>query len=471
MTIAYATYACTVTMTNQTNLNLQMRKLSIANEDFIDNCDYLETDSDLDHTLGVSDDLNIIQLNIRGLIGKQQTLIHETTPKNPNKKVDIYILCETWLNEHNNSMINIPNYSYIGKHRKNKKGGVVGILIHDTLTSKERSDIVLPITSDLETIFVEIKTSKGNLIIGSMYRPPHTKEKQFVTDYASLLKQLKRESRKDILIVMDHNIDLLKMSKHKHTQNFLDLNLDEDLLSTITKPTRITKHSSTLLDNIFISRRLQCSFISGILTSDLSDHLPTLICLSNLRCETKIQKTIKYRSINNENIQSMNEELKSYNWMELLGNSNTEDAFNIFHNALIGAFNTCMPEKTKRIKNKPCKHEPWITKGIMKSIVKQKQLYIKTLKNAQDISGLEKYKTYKRILQQVKRKTKLHYYRSRCKEFKNETRKLWSLINTITGKTKKRETIIESLKIDNIKTTNSTKITNELSTYFANVGK
>ena len=167
----------------------------------------------------------------------------------------------------------------------------------------------------------------------------------------------------------------------------------------------------------------------------------------------------------------MNEELKLYNWMELLCNSNIEDAFNTFHNALVGAFNTCMPEKTKRIKNKPCKHEPWITKGIMKSIAKQKQLYIKTLKNKQDIAGLEKYKTYKRILQQVKRKTKLHYYRSRCKEFKNDTRKLWSLINTITGRTKKRETIIESLKIDNIKTSNSIKITNELSTYFANVRK
>ena len=67
--------------------------------------------------------------------------------------------------------------------------------------------------------------------------------------------------------------------------------------------------------------------------------------------------------------------------MELLCNSNPEDAFNTFHNALVGAFNTCMPEKTKRIKNKPCKHESWITEGIMKSIAKQKQLYTKTLKN------------------------------------------------------------------------------------------
>ena len=38
-------------------------------------------------------------------------------------------------------------------------------------------------------------------------------------------------------------------------------------------------------------------------------------------------------------------------------------------------------------------------------------------------------------------------------------------------KNQKKETIIESLKIDNIKIRNSTKITNELSSYFANVGR
>ena len=85
-------------------------------------------------------------------------------------------------------MINIPNYLYIGKHRKNKRGGGVGILIHNSLTFKERPDITIPTTSDLETMFVDIKTNRGNLIVGSMYRPPHTNEKQFVTDHGLLLK-------------------------------------------------------------------------------------------------------------------------------------------------------------------------------------------------------------------------------------------------------------------------------------------
>ena len=186
--IVYATfaYAVTVTMTSQTNLNPHMQELSIDDKNLIDNCDYLETENDLDHTLGVSDELNIIPLNIRGLIGKQQNLIQETTTNNRNKKV--YILCDTWLTEHNHGMINIPNYLYIGKHRRNKRGGGVGILIHNSLTFKERPDITIPTTSDLETMFVDIKTNRGNLIVGSMYRPPHTNEKQFVTDHGLLLK-------------------------------------------------------------------------------------------------------------------------------------------------------------------------------------------------------------------------------------------------------------------------------------------
>ena len=121
--------------------------------------------------------------------------------------------------------------------------------------------------------------------------------------------------------------------------------------------------------------------------------------------------------------------------MELLSDLKTEDSFNALHNALVGAFNADMPEKTKKVRNKSCKHETWVTKGIMKSIAKQKQLYIRTMKNKHDIAGLEKYKVYRKTLQQVKRKAKMHYYRSRCKEFKNDTRKLWSLINTITGST------------------------------------
>ena len=174
-------------------------------------------------------------------------------------------------------------------------------------------------------------------------------------------------------------MDLLRPSKHKHTKSFLDYNLEEDLLPSITKPTRISKTCATLLDNIFISRRLQCSFASGIIITDLSDHLSTLVSLKDFKHETKLQRIVTYRKIIKDTIQKMDEEIKSYNWNEILNKLNTEESFNVLHEALIRAFNTHMPERSKRLGNKVTRNEPWITNGIKTTITKQKKLYKRTL--------------------------------------------------------------------------------------------
>ena len=47
----------------------------------------------------------------------------------------------------------------------------------------------------------------------------------------------------------------------------------------ITRPTRITKSSTTLIDNILIDRKLLDSYYCGILLDDISDHMPCLLGL------------------------------------------------------------------------------------------------------------------------------------------------------------------------------------------------
>ena len=130
-----------------------------------------------------------------------------------------------------------------------------------------------------------------------------------------------------------------------------------------------------------------------------------------------------------------------------------------------------MPERTRVIGKKIKKHEPWITSGIRKSLINQRKLYRETLKSTGNQVIIDKYKAHRKILQQLKRKAKTDFYRRRCKDFKNDTKKLWNVVNTVIGATKKKETIIHRLKIGNIKTTNPNRITTELCKYFANVGK
>ena len=70
------------------------------------------------------------------------------------------------------------------------------------------------------------------------------------------------EKGKDTILGMDHNLDFLKQETHSKTHEFVELNLDNALLPVITKPTRISYTSATLIYNIFISKNLQNNFDS-----------------------------------------------------------------------------------------------------------------------------------------------------------------------------------------------------------------
>ena len=48
-------------------------------------------------------------------------------------------------------------------------------------------------------------------------------------------------------------MDFLKSNKHESIQDFINQNLELGMLPTVTRPTRITKTSATLIDNIIVS--------------------------------------------------------------------------------------------------------------------------------------------------------------------------------------------------------------------------
>ena len=79
--------------------------------------------------------LSILHLNVRGLINKQSELNKILTWKGENK-VDVALLCKTWLQKETNSQIKFPNYTFFSKVCQKKKGGGVGLLLHDDLKGK-----------------------------------------------------------------------------------------------------------------------------------------------------------------------------------------------------------------------------------------------------------------------------------------------------------------------------------------------
>ena len=91
-------------------------------------CDYLDIDS-LHEMRPTKHDLSVMQLNIRGLLNKQdqvKELINES-------QVDAILLCKTWLNNHTESLVKSPSYKLFSDVRGDRIGGGVGIFIYQSL--------------------------------------------------------------------------------------------------------------------------------------------------------------------------------------------------------------------------------------------------------------------------------------------------------------------------------------------------
>ena len=160
----------------------------------------------------------------------------------------------------------------------------------------------------------------------------------------------------------------------------------------------------------------------------------------------------------------------SIDWIGRLENMNCEDAFGTFHDILMSSLDKHCPEKKVEKKGRKS-FQPWISKGIKKCISKQCMLYKIYLENKSDMSNMEKYKNYKKVLQRTIRQAKNFYYSKLCTYHKRNTRKLWGIINSVLKKKSDKTTVIDCLEINKILVYDSNQIVNELSTYFANIGE
>ena len=88
----------------------------------------------------------------------------------------------------------------------------------------------------------------------------------------------------------DFNIDLLKFQSHEKTKYFIESMLTTGYLPVITKPTRVTDHSATLIDHIY-SNSKSLNYKSGIVITDVADHVGTFYA-------SRKKHISQYRTIN-----------------------------------------------------------------------------------------------------------------------------------------------------------------------------
>ena len=113
-----------------------------------------------------------------------------------------------------------------------------------------------------------------------IYWPPSANAILFIDKSRELLSIISGNGNDEIILCVDFNLDILNYDNNENTLNLLNSLMSQSLIPTITKPSQITDQTTTLIDNIFMTK--PNGFVSGILISDVSDHLPLFILKWNM---------------------------------------------------------------------------------------------------------------------------------------------------------------------------------------------
>ena len=287
---------------------------------------------------------------------------------NINHCFSIIGMSESRVKEYNIDSQNINGYKSEHVFRPNRDGGGVSLFIKDNLDYFVRQDLHLN-NRNIESLFIEVSKcsidKSQDAIVGVLYRPPDTNIRTFSEYLDSILLKVKAES-KLLYLLGDYNINLLNSSQHNATQEFTDLMFSHSLLPNITKPTRVTLKSATLIDNIFSNNLLSTNkILTGIWYSDISDHYP-IFQIDYSSTTTNEIPVIKHRVFSQANMEMFSSALTNHSWDHILSDSDAQSAYSLFLNDYTKMYNDCFPLKTIKVGYKTKKG--WLSEELKNAI-------------------------------------------------------------------------------------------------------
>ena len=196
--------------------------------------------------------------------------------------------------------------------------GEVLLYIKNTINYKLRADLMIYKKGELESVFTEIipKDSK-NIVVECIYRHPCMQQSEFNDEYLKLLSEKLISENKEVILLGDFNIDLLKCDSNKNVSDFLDIIYSTNLLPKITSSTRLTSRNQTFIDNIFRSV-INDDCIAGNLISPISDHHAQFLVTPNYTITQNSRKDIYKQTFKHFSSKKFITDLEKVNWDNIL---------------------------------------------------------------------------------------------------------------------------------------------------------
>ena len=371
-------------------------------------------------------------------------------------------------------MFKLPNYNFVYTCRKRGKGGGIGIYIHERHRFNIINDLSLFEDNLFESLTIKIDTDqKKSFNISCVYRPntpiqgmSTNDQLDYFIDKMSNLQATMSSYRGDSFIIGDFNLDLLKFETHIKTNEFIENSLTNGFLPLITKPTRVTHASCTLIDNI-LSNTCNNTLESGVILNSISDHFP----IFHVTCQTQKKekpKSFISRDITTEKINQFNEMLSMNIWENVLNDLNPQSSFDKFYEEFDSAFNLYFPIREVRFNKNIHKIEGFMTGGLMISRLKKLELGSIFSKNKTEENNIA-YTTYRDIYNKAIKDAKKIFYREQLDQNKDDLRKTWQTLRKVISKSNDKTSCIDEIKVNDTSYTNNNDISNKFNDYFTSI--
>ena len=366
-----------------------------------------------------------------------------------NFKFSVICLQETWLSDNDDlCLFSLPGYDCLsqGKHCSGKCGLIIYV------DAKYTTEIKLNINmhESWEGLIVRIKGGglAKTLTLGNIYRPPRSSNydlNAFIDEFSHIISSLENNYN-HLILAGDFNINLLKLNENELYSNFFDTLISHSLYPLITLPTRFTRITGTLIDNLFC--KLSKSVLestAGILTKRFSDHQPCFMIFNTTQKTKPPPKSIKKYISSVEAMLNVKQEIKSEELYNKLSKSHSADInlnYGIIHDEIVRGKNKHMPCKLVKFNKYKHKKSTWITQGLLKSIRYRDKLY-KQMRLSNPSSPHYNtlsinLKTYNLILKKSIMSAKQMYYESCFNRYGNDIRGTWKTINEILTNNQKK---------------------------------
>ena len=135
-------------------------------------------------------------------------------------------------------------------------------------------------TTDFESVWVEVENSGGkNYLFCCVYRHPSSDIDNFC-DYLQETLSSPAVFNKQVFILGDFNINFLNYNSSTPITNYVNFLFSKQFLPYIIHPSRVSAHSSTLIDNI-LSNITDNETLSGNILPQITDHFPQFLIVKH----------------------------------------------------------------------------------------------------------------------------------------------------------------------------------------------